>query len=101
MVKQKNKNFKKEDMISMAEILKAAAHPDRLAMLSLLYKSREKRLSVKAIYEKLSIQQPIVSRHLKILKDAGVVRKLQEGRKIFYCLSVDKINIVALLRCYS
>lgn len=100
MVKQKNKSFKKEDMIKMAEILKAAAHPDRLAMLSLLYKSSKKRLSVKTIYEKLGMQQPIVSRHLKILKSAGIVSKLQEGRKMFYCLCTDKESITTLLCCF-
>lgn len=100
MLKQKNENVKKGDMISMAEMLKAVAHPDRLAMLNLLYKSSEKRLSVKTIYEKLSMQQPIVSRHLKILKSAGVVRKFQEGRKIFYCLCLDKVSIRALLSCF-
>ena len=100
MVKQKNRSFKKGDMITMAEILKAAAHPDRLAMLSLLYTSSEKKLSVKTIYEKLNMQQPIVSRHLKILKSAGIVSKLQDGRKIFYCLCADKESITSLLRSF-
>jgi DNA-binding transcriptional ArsR family regulator len=92
-VKQKDKLFKKEDMIAMAEILKAVAHPDRLAILGLLRRSGEKRLAVKVIYEKLSMQQPIVSRHLNILKNAGVVRRLQEGQKCFYSLCYEK-NVV-------
>lgn len=77
-------------MITMAEILKAVAHPDRLAILGLLCKNSEKRLAVKVIYEKLNMQQPIVSRHLNILKNAGVVRRLQEGQKCFYSLCFEK-----------
>lgn len=77
-------------MVTVAEILKAVAHPDRLAILGLLCKSSEKRLVVKVIYEKLSMQQPIVSRHLNILKNAGVVRRLQEGQKCYYSLCYEK-----------
>ncbi len=84
----------------MAEIMKAVAHPDRLAILNLLCKKKTKRLMVKTIYEELGLQQPIVSRHLNILKSAGVVRRLPEGQKIYYCLCMDKKNIVSLMKCF-
>ena len=84
----------------MAEIMKAVAHPDRLAILNLLCKKKTKRLMVKTIYEELGLQQPIVSRHLNILKSAGVVPRLPEGQKIYYCLCMDKKNIVSLMKCF-
>jgi ArsR family transcriptional regulator len=89
-----------KDIHDMAEILKAMAHSDRLAILKLLCKNQTEGLTVKTIYEKLSLQQPVVSRHLNILKRVGVVRRLQEGQKIYYCLCMDKKNIESLLKCF-
>ncbi|HET9431116.1 MAG TPA: metalloregulator ArsR/SmtB family transcription factor [Chitinophagaceae bacterium] len=90
---------KKYDMKNMAEMLKASAHPDRLAILSLLCKANG-GLTVKSIYEKLSLQQPVVSRHLNILRNAGVVRRLREGQKIYYCLCNEKKAVESLSKCF-
>ncbi|MBX9785316.1 MAG: metalloregulator ArsR/SmtB family transcription factor [Chitinophagaceae bacterium] len=100
MLKQKNVSFKKGEMIKIAEILKAVAHPDRLAILNLLCKSSDKRLGVKMIYEELNMQQPIVSRHLNILKNAGVVKRLQEGQKCFYSLCFENQAVKSLSGCF-
>ena len=89
-----------KDMHDMAEIMKAIAHTDRLAIMKLLCKSQVDGLTVKTIYEKLRLQQPVVSRHLNILRSAGVVRRIQEGQKISYCLCMDKKNIESLLKCF-
>ncbi len=87
-------------MHSKAEIMKAMAHSDRLAIMKLLCKSQSEGLTVKHIYEKLRLQQPVVSRHLNILKSAGVVRRIQEGQKIHYCLCMGKKNIESLLNFF-
>jgi len=89
-----------KDMHDIAEIMKAMAHSDRLAIMRLLCKNQSEGLTVKHIYEKLRLQQPVVSRHLNILKSAGVVRRMQEGQKIHYCLCMDKKNIESLLKCF-
>ena len=54
---------------SAANMLKAIAHPMRIAILSFLEDG--KRLSVTEIYEKLQIEQSTTSHHLGILKDKG------------------------------
>lgn len=100
MAKITNKKTSKDEMRNMAEVMKAMAHSDRLAIMKLLCKSQAEGLSVKTIYEKLRLQQPVVSRHLNILKSAGVVRRLQEGQKIHYCLCMEKRNIESLLKCF-
>lgn len=97
---EKNINSKKNELQNMAEIMKAMAHSDRLAIVKLLCKNRVEGLMVKTIYEKLHLEQPVASRHLNILKSAGVVRRLQEGKKINYCLCTDKKNIESLLKCF-
>lgn len=96
----KNTNSKKNELHNMAEIMKAMAHSDRLAIVKLLCKNQVEGLMVKTIYEKLHLEQPVASRHLNILKSAGVVRRLQEGKKINYCLCTDKKNIESLLKCF-
>jgi DNA-binding transcriptional ArsR family regulator len=87
-------------MHGMAETMKAIAHSDRLAIMKLLCKSQAEGLTVKTIYEKLKLQQPVASRHLNILKSAGVVRRIREGQKISYCLCMDKKDIKSLLKCF-
>lgn len=87
-------------MHDMAEIMKAMAHSDRLAIMKLLCKNQAEGLTVKTIYVKLRLQQPVVSRHLNILKSAGIVKRKQEGQKTSYCLCVDRKNIESLLKCF-
>ena len=86
-------------MQDVAEMLKAVAHPDRLAIINLLRKSKAERLTVKAIYDKLDLRQPVASRHLNIMKGAGVVRRLQEGKNIYYCLCLEKKTVEILSKC--
>ncbi|OQP60163.1 hypothetical protein A3860_34345 [Niastella vici] len=100
MAKNINKRPNKDEMQEMAEAMKAMAHSDRLAILKLLCKNQADGLTVKTLYERLQLQQPIVSRHLNILKSAGVVRRIRDGQKISYCVCIDKKNIESLLKCF-
>jgi ArsR family transcriptional regulator, arsenate/arsenite/antimonite-responsive transcriptional repressor len=88
------------DLHDMAEILKAIAHNERLAIARLLSQSPEERLTVKFIYENLRLSQPVVSRHLAVMKSAGIVRRLQEGQKTYYCLRMEKKTVENLTNCF-
>ena len=99
MAKITNKRPNQDQMRNVAEVMRAMAHSDRLAILKLLCTNKSEGLTVKRIYERLRLQQPVVSRHLNILKSAGVVRRKQEGQKISYCLCMDKKNIESVLKC--
>lgn len=79
-----------------AEILKAVAHPERLAILALMVASPQKKLTVKAIYDELRLQQPIASRHLAILKSMGIVYKTREGQKVLYGLNISRKAVASL-----
>lgn len=96
---EKETNFR--DMKTVAETLKAMAHPDRLGLLDLLCREGNNGLTVKAACEQLGLQQPIVSRHLIILKNAGLVRRWQEGSKVTYYLREHKLNAGKLLSCFT
>lgn len=66
------------------EILRAAGEPTRLRMLALL--AREE-LSVLELCRVLDQSQPRVSRHLKLLAEAGLVERFPDGAWVFYRLS--------------
>ncbi|NLE06355.1 MAG: winged helix-turn-helix transcriptional regulator [Crenarchaeota archaeon] len=65
----------------MAKIFYTLSDPIRLEILEYL-RSGEK--CVCEIVPHLNFIQPIVSRHLKILKDAGIIKCRKDGTKRFY-----------------
>jgi DNA-binding transcriptional ArsR family regulator len=52
---------------------------------------REGELTVGALTEESGISQPAVSKHLGLLKEAGLVRDRQEGRQIHYGAQVSAL----------
>ena len=64
--------------------LKAAAEPTRLRILRLLALGQ---LSVKDLTAILGQSQPRISRHLKMLTEAGLVARFPEGAWVYYQLS--------------
>ncbi len=73
------------DSAAMVKIFKSVAHAERIAILSLL--DFHKELNVTYIYQRLTIEQAVVSRHLSFLKSANVVKIRREGKMIFYSLN--------------
>ncbi|MBC8508161.1 MAG: winged helix-turn-helix transcriptional regulator [Anaerolineales bacterium] len=48
-------------------------------------------LSVNDIVDKLDVAQPTVSHHLKILKNAGLVKSERRGKQILYTLDQKRL----------
>jgi ArsR family transcriptional regulator len=69
---------------TMVDTLKAAAESSRLRILALLSRGD---LTVSDLTEILGQSQPRVSRHLKLLMDAGLIGRYQEGSWAFFRLS--------------
>src|ERR1700722_5317349 len=65
-------------------VLRAAAEPTRVRILALL--AREE-LAVLELCRILGQSQPRVSRHLKLLAEAGLVERFPDGAWVFYRLS--------------
>src|SRR5450631_2079882 len=61
---------------------KSLADPTRRAILERLI--REGELSVRAITDESGVSQPMVSKHLGVLKSAGLVRDRRDGREAHY-----------------
>ncbi|MGQ9848187.1 MAG: ArsR/SmtB family transcription factor [Bacteroidales bacterium] len=68
----------------MVEFLKVISEENRLKILCLL-KNSEK--CVWDIWQYLGLVQNLVSHHLKVLKDFGLVSSKQEGLKVIYSLN--------------
>jgi len=72
-------------------VFHALSDPIRLEILSFL---RDGEKCVCEIVPHLNLIQPLVSRHLKILKDAGIVRCRKDGTKRMYSIVDSRIYIV-------
>ncbi|MBN9320398.1 MAG: ArsR family transcriptional regulator [Caulobacterales bacterium 68-7] len=68
----------------LVEILRAAGEPTRLRILALL---AHEELSVLELGRILDQSQPRVSRHLKLLAEAGLVERFPDGAWVFYRLA--------------
>ncbi len=76
-------------------VFHALADPVRLEILAYL---RDGEKCVCEISPHLNLIQPLASRHLKILKDVGIVRCRKEGTKRMYSIVDSKIyNVVDAL----
>lgn len=65
------------------DVFRAVSDPTRRRMLDLM---RRRERSVAELARPFTISQPAVSQHLKVLRDAGVVRVRREGRLRIYRL---------------
>ena len=89
METSKTKEFT-DRQIEIAKIIKALGHPARVAIIEYL-------LSVDTcicgdIVNELPLAQPTVSRHLKELKTAGLIKGNVEGNTICYCIDEKTIG---------
>jgi len=87
-------DFNREENETNATFFKALGHPTRLWIVEQL-SEREHCVCefVKAVGDKF----PTISRHLSILKDAGVIADRRDGKSIYYRLACP--CIVKMLKC--
>lgn len=81
----------------IASLLKAIAHPARIAILEYLIKVDT--CICGDIVNELTLAQPTVSQHLRELKNAGLIKGNIEGTAICYC--VDKTEITRIQEYFS
>ncbi len=83
----------REEIIRLhANICSGLADPNRIMI---IYSLAEGPHNVSDIASIVELPQPTVSRHLKILRDRGIVRSERDGQTIIYSLS-DKRIVQAL-----
>jgi DNA-binding transcriptional ArsR family regulator len=72
-----------------SDAFNAVAEPRRRDILN--YLALQER-SVNEIVGSLSIEQPSVSKHLRVLKDVGLVSVRRDGRNMFYRTNAEAIR---------
>jgi len=74
------------DPADCARRLKVLADPTRLGVVRLLMEGPR---HVWAINEEIGIDQSLLSHHLRVMRDAGIVVSERDGRAVLYRLSPD------------
>lgn len=72
-----------------SDIFNAVAEPRRREILNYL---ADAELPVGDLVIKLQLEQPSVSKHLKVLRDVGLVRVRRNGRHMFYRTNAEAIR---------
>ena len=96
LIIMKNIDLQSEVNELHANICSALADPRRILM---LYVLAEKNLNVSDLAAEIGISQPAASRHLKIMREQGLVQPFRNGASVEYRLSDHRlIDALDLLR---
>lgn len=74
----------------LALLAKALGHPVRVKILRIL--SRRSECICGDLVEELPLAQSTVSQHLKVLKEAGLIRGEIDGPRVCYCIEPDAVR---------
>ena len=85
----------KEANEHLARLTKALGHPARVAIIRLLV--RREACVCGEIVDQLPLAQSTVSQHLKLLKEAGLVRGEVDGPRVCYCVDPEAVALLKAL----
>lgn len=88
-----------EDAALLAKRLKAIADPARLRLLSMVLACGDEGACVCDLTAPLSLAQPTVSHHLRVLHEAGLVTREQRGVWAYY--RADRASLADLVGALS
>ncbi len=81
----------------MVQLLDGIRDPNRIAIIFLLGKGGP--MNVNDIAAQFHISRPAISHHLKVLKDAGIVRGEKTGQEVYYQL--ERKVLIDSLRTFA
>jgi predicted transcriptional regulator len=81
-----------EEQNRLAVMLKAIAHPARIAILQEIIKSNT--CICGDLVDELGLAQATISQHLKELKNAGLIQGTIDGVSVCYCINPDVWNML-------
>jgi ArsR family transcriptional regulator len=79
----------------LAALAKALGHPARVQILRILV--RKDACVCGDIVEELPLAQSTVSQHLKVLKEAGLIRGEVDGPRVCYCIEPRALRRLKVL----
>ncbi|MES1214657.1 MAG: metalloregulator ArsR/SmtB family transcription factor [Bacteroidota bacterium] len=75
-----------------ALVLRAINHKLRQQILKLI--DEHGRVTVTELYVKMRLEQSVASQHLAILRKAGFVKTVRDGKFIYYSVNIDRMDEV-------
>lgn len=79
-----------ESQNRFSDLMKALAHPARIAIVEHLLKMNQ--CICGDIVDELPLSQPTISQHLKELKNVGIIQGNIEGNSVCYCINSNTIE---------
>jgi ArsR family transcriptional regulator, arsenate/arsenite/antimonite-responsive transcriptional repressor len=84
--------MREKAMKQLVKVMKALSDPSRVKILKMLEK---KKMCVCELRAVLGLAQPTVSKHLRILEEAGLVASEKDRLWVNYCLSNGESSVYA------
>ncbi|WCL48606.1 ArsR/SmtB family transcription factor [Leptospira sp. GIMC2001] len=89
-IKLSKEELKEKTLASLSQVLDAKfltalSEPSRVDLLKQVI--RMERADISQLSEKSSLDRSVISRHLNILFEAGILGRIKEGRQMFYFLN--------------
>jgi len=72
----------------LANVFKVLSNPARIAILE--YISKQNACICNDIVNEIGLAQPTISQHLKELKSTHLIKGEIEGKKLCYCINLEK-----------
>jgi len=85
-----------KDVDQHADRLKALSNPVRLRMVDLIYEGGGE-ICVCEFMEEFDLSQPTISHHLKVLRDAGLIRSRKNGTYVYHRVNEGAFTGLAAL----
>src|SRR5689334_689196 len=82
----------RKELHAVNAVFKALDHPTRRQILMVIH-FRGDAMTAGEIVERFSCRWPTISRHIKILQQAGLLGVEKKGRERLYQLQKDNLNI--------
>lgn len=80
-----------------ARVFRALADPARVQIIRLLRDAGRDGLCVCDITANFLLEQPTISHHLKVLRDAHLVSARKDGLWVYYALEDERLKVVQSL----
>lgn len=84
----------KRELAEIDDVFKALAHPSRRHVLLVLH-YRGGEMTAGEIASRFACTWPTTTRHLRVLRDAGLLRVVRRGRERIYTVDRERLERVA------
>ncbi len=81
--------FTPDDLANVERLFKVVANRTRLAALLAL---EQRPQCVHSLVATLGLPQPLVSQHLRVLREAGLVRATRNGKEVEYAIADGHVS---------